>query len=224
MSSYLVAITRLATPIEAEAKALAADLGGVPYDHRLKLAAGVPTIVLSTPDGDAANACATRVRARGNGVFICWSEDVLPAQELKFFEQLPFGELTALVRATLRTSTETTQTVKKKEFSAVRAVVTGGLITKKSTTTTSTSHASDIEAVLYVFGRAGTAPWLLREQHARYDALGAAVTPHSLKNFELAIAEIRKRAPQAKYDDRLVARKQAPEEQDLLAYIVATAS
>lgn len=241
-SVYLVAITKLASSVEDEARALAADLGGVPYDHRLKLAAGVPAIVLSTPDLEAARTCAQRISARGHGVYACSGEDVFAADDmvlLRKFEfapdalvsldgtgaRLPWDDITALVRATHRTSTETTTTVTEKKFSASRAIATGGLMINKKTTTTTTTHASDSQAVLYIFGKRGTVPWLLREQHARYDALGDAVTLHSLENFQLVVAELRRRAPQAVFDERLMTRKAAQAADiDVLAHVVARAA
>jgi hypothetical protein len=51
---YVVAIMALGTTVEAEAQALAADLGTTAYEGRLKLVAGVPAIVLATTDIDAA--------------------------------------------------------------------------------------------------------------------------------------------------------------------------
>jgi hypothetical protein len=241
-SVYLVAITTLGTPVDVEAKALAADLGGVPYDHRLKLAAGVPAVVLSTPDLDAARTAAQRIAARGHGVYACSGDDVVAADDmvvLRRFElapdalvsldgtgaRLPWSDVAALVRATHRTSTETTTTVTEKKFSATRAVMTGGLMINKKTTSTTTTHASDSQAVLYVFGPRGTVPWLIREQQARYDALGDQVTLHSLENFQRTVAELRRRAPGAVFDERLVTRKAAQAADiDVLAHIVARAA
>src|SRR5262249_58145917 len=47
---YVVAITELATSVEAEAAALAPEIGSTPYETRLELAGGMPAVVLTTPD------------------------------------------------------------------------------------------------------------------------------------------------------------------------------
>ena len=47
---YVVAILELATSVEAEAAALAADLGSTAYEQRLHLVAGLPAVVLTTAD------------------------------------------------------------------------------------------------------------------------------------------------------------------------------
>jgi hypothetical protein len=83
-----------------------------------------------------------------------------------------------------------------------------------------TARAQQIEAVLYVFPRT-EAPWLLREGRARYDQMGVPATPHSSRNFELAIEQLRTRASGAAYDERLVTRKGTPADLDLLAHLLA---
>jgi hypothetical protein len=236
---FLVAITRLGTAIETEAKALASQLGGLAYEYRLKLNAGEPAIVLATPDGVVARLCVEKLRMRGHEAMVVAANDVIRADAmlaLKRFHfesdalvssdglgaRLPWGDITALVRATHRTVTESSEVVQEKKFSPMRAALSGGLVINTTTTTKLKTHTSENEAVLYIFA-AGTAPWLLRERHARYDALGSAVTLQSLENFRLTVAEIRKHAPRAPFDERLVTRKTSPEEDDILAHIIVTA-
>jgi hypothetical protein len=232
--TYLVAITNLATTVDEEARALVSELGGVAYDQRLKLAAGVPAIVLQTPDPHAAKACALRLLGRGHSVVACAADDVVASsvmiapRELELGhdglvagrDQLAWSSITWILRATHRITTQTKSTTTERKFDAVRAAVSGGLIVRKTETTTRTSHATDNEQVLYLFG--GPTPWIVREQHVRYElALGAAVTTHSLKNFELTLVELRKHAPHAQFDDRLVSRKGSPEDIDVLAHFIA---
>ena len=235
---YIVAITRLGTSVEDEARALAASLGTVAYDQRLKLNAGVPVVVLSTPDAANAHACVAGLLARGHGATLCESSEIVASdamQQVRRFRfdedalvategagaRLPWHEITALVRAVHRTRTEASETVTQKRFAPARAVLTGGLVMNKKTTTTVTTRTADSEAVLYLFAAPGATPWLVAERHAHYDALGAAVTPHSTRNFELALAHIRERARGASFDDRLVTRRGPPDEIDLLAHLVA---
>ena len=83
------------------------------------------------------------------------------------------------------------------------------------------SRNDDIEHVLYVFPRTGETPWILREKRAQYDVLGAAIAPSSTHNFSLAVDMIRASARAAAFDERLVARKGAPADVDLLAHLIA---
>jgi hypothetical protein len=233
---HIVAISGLATAIDAAAAALARALGTLPYDERRKLAPGLPAVVLTTADAARAEALAATLRAAGHQVIACASEAVVPSSgmiSLKRFaldddalvagnERLPWGDVAVLVRAVERRRVETTTTVKEKKTDLVRAVVTGGLVRSKTTTRTETVRSDESEPVLYLFRGSGQTPWILREQGTRYEALGARLQPTAAPNFVTTVAELRARAPRARYDERLVARRgTSPEELDLLAHLVA---
>ena len=116
---------------------------------------------------------------------------------------------------------EAAQVVTEKKFDVMRAAITGGLLMSKTVQKTTTTQAPEHEGVLYIFGLAGSVPWILRERHAHYGALGSAITLSSHENFRLSVEAIRKRAPGALFDDRLVTRKSTPAEDDVLAHIIA---
>lgn len=236
----IVAIVRLAGSIEDEARALAADLGSLPYEQRLKLNAGLPAIVLQTPDAARAGAVAASLAARGHEVVRCRTEDVVASDsmiELRTFRvaadglyahhqaaehRLRWTEVAALLRAAHRTSTASVTKTTQKQFSVAKTALTGGLVTHTKVTKQTLSRAVDIEAVLYVFPRAPGPPWLLRETRGRYDQMGVPPAAHTARNFELAIEQLRTRATAAAFDDRLVARKGTPPEVDVLAHLLAT--
>jgi hypothetical protein len=234
----IVAITGLATAADAAAAALARALGTLPYDERRKLAAGLPAVVLTSADPARADALAATLRALGHRVIACASESVVSSSEmvsLKRFaldedalvatdrgERLPWGDVAVLVRAVERRRVETTTLVKEKKTDLVRAVVTGGLVRSKTTTRAETARSDESEPVLYLFRGSGATPWILREQGTHYEALGARLSPTAAPNFLATVAELRARAPQARWDERLVARRvPSPEELDLLAHLVA---
>ncbi|MGE5184809.1 MAG: hypothetical protein ACM31C_22210 [Acidobacteriota bacterium] len=233
---HIVAIAQLATSIDAEAKALAADLGTTAYETRLKLAAGLPAIVLATTDDAAAQALARKLRSRGHRVEHCRSADVVRATamvQLRRFElaadalvsgdaRLPWTDISALVRARHQHRDETTTTVKQKKFDATRAVLTGGLVTRKTQSREVTTRTETTEQVLYVFRADGGTPWLLREHATHYGGLGAALAPTATQNFALAVAQLRARAPHAAFDDTLV-RRPTIDDVDLYAHLVASA-
>ena len=236
-ASHLIAITRLATSIEDEARALAADLGTLAYEERLKLAAGVPAIVLATADPARAQALAGKLAARGHAVHVCRPGDVVPADamvSMRRFQlepdalvagdvRLPWADLAVLVRATHRRVTETAAATTEKKFSLGRTIATGGLSMRKTVTKDVVARSEQTEPVLYLFRRSGETPWLLREQSTHYGALGADVAPVAARNFALVIERLRAAAPHARYEDRLLARKVSPDDLDLLAHLVARA-
>jgi hypothetical protein len=79
-------------------------------------------------------------------------------------------------------------------------------VVTKTTERASTTRADSKEQVLALYRRAGR-PLALRETTAHYDALGAERGPTTIMNFARAVDRIRRLAPGAPYDDRLVQRK-----------------
>ena len=234
MDTLVVAIVRLGTAVDVEARALAAELGTTAYDERLKLAAGVPAVVLTTPDEARANGLARGIVARGHAVHVMRTSDVVAADAMiamRQFQlvagglasgaaQLPWTDVAVLVRATHRRVTETTSVTTEKKLAIGRAIATGGLAMSKKVKREVTTRSEDIEQVLYLFRASGATPWLLREHGTLYNALGTDLTPSALNNFALAVARFRASAPHARFDERLVARKPSADEVDLLAHLV----
>jgi hypothetical protein len=250
---HVVAILELATSIEAAAAALAAELGTLAYEERLKLAAGLPAVVLLAPDPLRATALAEGLAARGQpavafaGDEVVMASDMVSLRRFAFTEdalvagegagaRLPWADLALLIRANDRRRVETERVVKEKKFDLTRTVVSGGLIRSRTTTQTVTTRADDSEPVLYLFRTSGATPFILREQGTHYEALGARLESTAAPNFLATVAELRARAPEAGYDERLLSRRRppvaagaaggklsSPHDLDLLAHLVARA-
>jgi len=224
---HVVAIVELTAPVEAEAAALAADLGTTAYEERLKLAAGVPAIVLTSADPERALALAQKIRARGQGVIALDAADVVGAGAMvamrRFvFEpdalslpdvpgaRLPYGDVLALLRAMHTTSTETRTDTTTTKFSPGRALLTGGVLMSRTVGGEEKSRSTEREQVVYVFRRGGGTPWILRERGTNYAGLGAELGPSSAHNFVATIARLRSAAPSAVYSERLMSAIRAP--------------
>lgn len=215
---YIVAIAELATPLEAEAAALASDLGTTAYEERLNLLTGLPSVVLTIADRTEALALLAKIRARKHGAIACDAAAVVPHESMipmRGFalesdavvagsEQLPYSEITALLRAMHRTSTETRGETKSRQFSAGKALLTGGLAFSKTVTREEKSVVQASEQVLYLFRAGGETPWLLRERGTSYAGLGPGLAASSAQNFLTTIARLRERASAAVYDERLL--------------------
>ena len=215
---HIVAIAELATPLEVEAAALAVDLGTTAYEERLNLLTGLPSVVLTTVDRAAAQALVAKIRARKHRALLVDSDSVvaheamismrgfaLDAKGVTVGEhELPYGEITVLLRAMHRTSSETQSESKSRQFSAGKALLTGGLAFTKTVTKEEKTAAQVSEQVLYVFRGEGETPWLLRERGTSYAGLGPALTVSSAQNFLATIAHLRKHAVEAAYDERLL--------------------
>jgi hypothetical protein len=221
---YAVAITELAGSPDAAAEALAPILGKTAYEMRLELAAGMPALVLTTPEMPRASEIAVKLRALGHGVLafdtakVVSSDDMISMKRFRLDpdgvgledqpgKKLPYDEVWALIRAVHRFDSETREPVKGKQFSPMRALATGGLVATKSVKGEVRSVANEKFGVLYLFRRTGETPWILRETGTNYAALGAARAPSQVQNFGATVRRLRERMPQVAFDDRLVAMK-----------------
>jgi hypothetical protein len=82
VTMYVVAIVELATSADAEAAALTAELGGTPYEHRLRLVGGSPAIALRTPERELALRTLAGLRARGHGAVACDEAAIVPSERM----------------------------------------------------------------------------------------------------------------------------------------------
>jgi hypothetical protein len=222
---YLVAIAELAQSLEAPQLAtLAADIGTTAYELRLLLNAGLPAVVLATADADQAKSVAAAIARQGHVSISCDRRGVVPSASMTLLrnfeftkaelvadrgstELCPYDDIAVLLRATHRTTTESVQQVKERKLRPVAAVLTGGLILSKTTTKEVTTTSAQREQVLYIFRKSQHKPWLLRERSANYATLGAAMGPASFENFTTTITQLRERARDAAYDERLLASR-----------------
>ncbi len=211
-------VTRLVTSLEQEVAALAADLGTVAYDERFKLSAGLPAVVLSTPDDERAESRLQELLARGHGAVTCHSSDMVPAsamvslRRLRFDDdalvatdlpdaRLPWDDVSVLLRATHRRQVESVEIVTEKKFNLTRALVTGGLVMKKTRKREVATRTDESEPVLYLFRRSRQTPWILREQETHYEGLGAQLAPTTSRNFTVTVEQLRARSTLATFDD-----------------------
>jgi hypothetical protein len=223
---HVVALIELRGPVEAEAASLARDLGTTVYEERLKLAAGLPAILLTSADAGAAHDLAAKIAARGHEARVCDSAAVIPNDAMfalrRFaFEpdaltsldppgRLPYHDVLALIRASHQSRTETRTETKSKQFSAGRAILSGGLVMRKNVTREEKTVANEREYLLYIFRVNGETPWILRERGTQYAGLGDEAGPSSAQNFLAFIARLRKMAKDAIYDERLLHPRGAP--------------
>ena len=238
MASYVdrsfVAIARLATPPEVEASFLGPDLGLTPYETRQKLASALPAIVLSTTDAAAATALVTKLRHRGHRALLVRAASVTPASrmvQVRSFtldadalttdrDALPWDDIHAIVRAKVRTQTDATETVKEKKFDLGRAVMTGGLVMRKTSSKEVHTQRETSEQVLYLFRASGETPWILREQRTNYSGLGDQAAATANLNIGITCTALRARAYNARYDETLL-RRPGIDDPDLYAYLIS---
>jgi hypothetical protein len=223
---FVVAIAELHLPVEDDLAALAADMGATVYDARLRVAAGTPAVVRTTPDKALALELLVRLRGRGHGAVACDADAVVAAVDMVAMrrprlggdavtlddrpdERLPYDDVLALVPAVHRRRVDAATQTRETKLSMGRALMTGGMAFTKTVKTSTHSAAEERDGVLYVFRRSGALPWILREHGTGWGALGLPLAATESENYRLAVSALRERAPGATFDDRLMTRKAA---------------
>jgi len=221
---HLVAIAALEDRSSDSLHPLAADLGTTPYELRLLLNAGLPAVVLATVDETKARAAVAAISRHGHAA-VCIerrhatrSEQMVSMREPRFLptglsadaesnELLPYHDIAVLLRATHRSTIQTSQTIKERKLRPVMAIATGGLVLSKTVSRSVSSTSAEIESVLYLFCHSARTPWILKERHANYTALGSDLQPTSFANFTTTVGKLRQLAPDAIYDERLTSAR-----------------
>jgi hypothetical protein len=224
---YVVAIAELHATIEAEATALAMDLGVTSYETRLALSSGMPAIVRTTADKGQALDLLARLRARGHGAVAFDASAVVASSAMTSMRrfhlgpssivlddgrgELSYDSVSTLIAALHRQHTASETEVPDRKISLTRAFMSGGLVMTKTVKRETRTETTEREPVLYVFHRGAGPPWLLRERGTRWAGHGRTISALASENFRTTVSVLRERVSHAVYDDRLLAKRSAPE-------------
>lgn len=223
---HVVAVTRWGSPLQDQLPELAARLGMVAYDCRLRLAGGLPVVFALVDDGMEAAGHVEFLRARGHGAVAC-DVATIPRPEHQLvpvdFEptatalhgtstlghrfELSYANIVAMVQVACLTSAEKTVTTEKKKFSPARAVLSGGMMLRKKVNRVEKTVTDEEERILYVFCRSKPAFFLWKELTLSYEGLGDQRQLTTAQNFQTLTGSMRALAPQAFYDERLLTQK-----------------
>jgi hypothetical protein len=89
-----------------------------------------------------------------------------------------------------------------RKLSLTRAALTGGLLVTKVVAVPGRQAAAEREGFLHLYAR-GLPPLVWRETALDYRSLAGELLPSRQANFARVVAELRRRCPQAAYDERL---------------------
>ena len=117
--------------------------------------------------------------------------------------QFAWPDVVAILRGLRASRTEVERTEKSKSFSVGRAVMTGGLLTSRTSTRTVRSSSETAEQVLLLYLRDGRAA-SLAELELEFSCLGTGMHPSSTGNMGEVARRLRERARAAFYDERLL--------------------
>ena len=227
----LVAIHHTQPTDGSRAPALAAALGKTAYDVRARVLAPGPCVVTVTKDPAQARATEDALRAAGFSTLVRDSAGLDRPErrfDLRSFALepegwrlvnragrevvVPYGAVRVLIVGMGVVTTTETEVVTKKKRSLGRAVMTGGLSTKKKVKHRVAHTLQARERFLHAYTAAGGVV-VARETAVDYGGLGAPRTQPTERpaqqatraaDFERLVAALRQRAPRAAFDDRLL--------------------
>jgi hypothetical protein len=215
----LVALVRAAADADEAVRVLAEAAASTAAEARMRLAPEPPALLARLEDA-AADALVAKLRKAGLAALaidarVPTENDRLNVRkfaldtqtlnlEPRFGEplQLPWSELALILRAQRAKRSQTDKTETTKRLSIGSAVLTGGL--KMTRTTSQVVHAAEeqVEQVILLYTRDGRAA-SLADGSLDFTSLGALQPSRTANLLELA-RRIREKAPEARYDERLV--------------------
>lgn len=223
---HVVAVTRWGPPFAGELPALSARLGVVAYDLRLQLAGELPRVFTRVEDGAEALGHVEFLRGRGHGAVTCDAETV-PGPEDHIvpvdFElasaavrvvstrgqrfELAFADVFAMVHATAIAEAERTVTSSEKKLSLGRAVLSGGMVMRKTVDRVETTVTAEEERRIYMFCRSRPVPFVWSEHTLHWDGLGERRELTTAQNFVILSKTLEELTPEAFHDQRLLTHK-----------------
>lgn len=231
-ATYLVAVTRWNEnrDRERELPELACAMALPPYDARLRLSGPLPLIVGRRLEAAAGQALLGWLHQHGHGAVACEmaslpdadrspiarSFELLPDAVVVTDTQartlaLPHDQILGLIRAAEITDQVATVENTKKKLALGRAVLTGGLLRSKQVTTVETRATVERQEALYLFRSSDAELIVFREGALSYQGLGAERGSTHRQNFAALVDRLRRAAPHAIHDERLLAQKRRPE-------------
>jgi hypothetical protein len=216
----LVASVRQPRDLEVAVSTLVTAAGMTAAEARMRLAPEPPALLARLPPERAA----TLVEALGGAGLVALAiDESVPAESERFKARtfllddgaahftarsgenltLPWDAVRVVLRGlrTARTTTEHTETTRK--LSVGRAVLTGGLMMTRKTTSTVRGGHEDTEQFILVHAEAGDRV-ILAEETLEFSGLGPLLQPARTANMGVLAQELKRRAPNAFHDERLV--------------------
>ncbi len=223
---HIAAIYNLGQERETHAAALASALGITMYEacSRLRSPGNGPFTIGVFADHQRAMQTEEKLRSAGFSAVVLTDEEItaerfpliarkfeLSGKELAVVSEsgqglgIPFQNIRLIVRGTGIVRGTVTETVKTKSLSLGRAVMSSGLMITKTTKSVQEVATEERTAFCNLYAE-GIPAVVFRESSLLYDSLGSALQPSRALNFNYLIAELRRLAPQAQYDERLLTR------------------
>jgi len=213
----LVALVKPPKDPAAAASALAAVTGSAMAEARMRIAPEPPALLARLP-AESAEALVQTLRAAGMAAlaideheagenrllvrgFELRDDSIVFTSRMGDVERFTGDEVLAILRGASAIRSQSEHTEKQTKFSPVKAALGVGLTTTRERTVRGSQE--DSEQSIFVFARDGRAA-LLRETQIELTGLGPLMQPSRTGNMVALAQELKKRAPRAFYDERLL--------------------
>lgn len=221
---HIVAVDNLGEDRDSVARALADALGMVLYDVlvRVRAPGKGPLIITACAEERLAVEKAGRLREAGFRAFVIGQDEVesdtkrtlvrrflLGDAELAFEERsgspvsIAYESIRAIIRGIRVMRTAETETSKERKFDAGMAVLTGGLVSTKSTRVRQETVSEVRESFMHLYS-GEQRPVAFLESAVQFESLGPLLQPSRSANFALLTSELKRRCTRAVFDDRLL--------------------
>lgn len=223
---HIVAIHRLGPDRETRAAALASALGITMYEalSRLRSPGNGPFTIGVFADQQRAMQIEEKLRSSGFSAVVLTEAEIIAERSPLIVRKFGLGgndlslttetgqslsisflNIRLILRGTGIVRGTATETLKTRSLSLGRAVMSSGLMMTKTTKTVQEVATEEREAFFNLYAE-GPRVMVFRENALLYDSLGTALQPSRALNFTHLITELRRRAPNAQYDERLLTR------------------
>jgi len=209
----------------AVTQTVADALGMLVFEMRQRMVGGGPVVIASYADPQQAEALADGLQQAGVPTLVIDTESLRTRFKpflVRLFslhdtnlqletaggqsEKFPYAEISLILAATtVAGQSETTATVTERKFSLGKTMMAGGIPMTKKVKQEITVRSEERDEVLCLYA-AGRAPALFRRGAMNYAGLGEAMQLSRELNFAYLKSELRRRVPQAGFDDRLLKR------------------
>jgi len=205
-------------------QAVAAALGITAFEVRQRMIGGGPAVAASFADPQRAQELAAQLKQAGVAALVVDAAQVRSAPghcAVRRFEladgalriesadgrraEIAYGEIRLLLPG-IRISGQTElKTVSERKLSLGRTLLSGGIPLSKTVTRQEEVTTEERTRHLFLFAT-GRPQVVFRQSGMSYDGFGAAMKLSQELNFSFLISELRRLAPRALYDDRLLNR------------------
>jgi len=206
------------------ARALAAVLGATVFDAQQRLIGNGPTVVACFAEPRPAQELQKNLQQAGFEGFVvdvaATRNERTPFMVYRFKleepvfrikdadgcqDEIAYSEIDMLLTATRIAGRAETHTVTERKFSMGKTLLAGGMPMTKKVKHQEVVSIEERERVLYLCSK-NRQRVLCAQNGMVYDGFGAEMKPTQEMNFNFLVSELRRRCPDAAYDDRLLKR------------------